>query len=153
MNTGPSSEPGTPPEGAPPSMPSHPGQPPVRDFDSQQRMWAMWCHLAAFAAFVVPIGSVLGPLVVWLTKRQEYPLVDEEGKKAVNFQITTAICFVVFFILLFAAAASEAGAVMIVAAVFGFALGIAWLVLVIFAAIKTNEGKSFHYPLSIPFLK
>ena len=121
--------------------------------DSQERMWAMWCHLAAFSTFIVPIGSVLGPLVVWLSKRQEYPLVDREGKKALNFQITVFILFVVFFIVFFAVAVAEAGAIAVIVALIGLAMGISWLVLVIMAAVRTNEGKDYRYPLSITFLK
>lgn len=154
MNTGSPIEPGTTPEGGPVRPESYPPpQHSASDFDSQQRMWAMWCHLAAFATFIIPLGSVLGPLLVWLTKRQDYPLVDEEGKRALNFQITMAICFVVLFIVVFAGVVSGTGLVVAIAAAFGFILGIAWLVLVIFAAMRTNEGKRFHYPLSIRFLK
>lgn len=146
-----------PSEGGTPQERDHNG-PPVRsrrpsDFDSQQRMWAMWCHLSALGAFIVPIGSVVGPLVVWLTKRQDYPLVDKEGKKALNFQITVAICFLLVFALFFAAAASGGGVLAAVVAVVGGVLGITWLVLVILAAIRTNEATSFHYPFSITFLK
>ena len=64
-----------------------------------------------------------------------------------------AICFVVFFILFFAGAASDAGPLTAIIAAVGFGFGIAWLVLVIRAAVKTSEGKPFHYPLSIRFLK
>ena len=121
--------------------------------DSQQRMWAMWCHLAAFAGWLVPIGSILGPLVVWLTKRQEYPLVDREGKKALNFQITTAICFVFFGVLFFFAGITETLPIVILGIVGILGIGITWLVLVVLAAVRTNDGKDFNYPFSIRFLK
>ena len=134
-------------------MSEQPGHGLTNQVDSEQRTWAMWCHLAAFATFVVPVGSVLGPLVVWLTKKQEYPLVDREGKKALNFQITVTICVVVVFIALMAAAFTETAAVVIVAAFFGFIVGIAWLVAVVMAAVRTNEGKDFNYPISIPFFR
>ena len=55
-------------------------------------MWAMFAHLAAFAGFFpAGIGFVVGPLVVWLIKKEQYPFVDEQGKEAVNFQITMLI--------------------------------------------------------------
>lgn len=37
----------------------------------EERMWAMIVHLSAFLGFVVPFGNVLGPLIVWLIKREE----------------------------------------------------------------------------------
>ncbi len=134
-------------------MNEHGGPGVTPQVDAQERMWAMWCHLAAFAGWLVPIGSILGPLVIWLTKKQEYPLVDREGKKALNFQITTLICFVLFFIVFFVAAFTETAVFAIVAVIVGLALGISWLVLVILAAVRTNDGKDFSYPVSIRFLK
>jgi uncharacterized Tic20 family protein len=50
-------------------------------------MWAMFCHIAAFAFFIFPFGNILGPLVIWLIKKETYPFVDEQGKESLNFQI------------------------------------------------------------------
>ncbi len=133
--------------------PGFPPQPPAGSLDAQQRTWATWCHLAAFAGFFLPIGSVLGPLVIWLSKRHEYPLVDEEGKKAINFQITIAICFIGLFALFVVAAISDNPLVAVVSAICVFVLAIAWLIFVIVAAVRTNEGRKSNYPLAITFLK
>ena len=137
------------PEGGPPT----PSEQSTAYTDPQQRMWAMWCHLSALAGLLVPLGSILGPLIVWLTKRQEYPSVDAEGKKALNFQITTLIAYVVFVVVLIAAAASEIFVLAVLIGLALLALGIAWIIWVILASVRTNEGKDFRYPLSIRFLK
>ena len=51
--------------------------------------WAMVCHLAALVGLLGNgIGFLLGPLVVWLFKNEDDPFIDEQGKEAVNFQIT-----------------------------------------------------------------
>src|SRR4030042_6383157 len=61
------------------------GQP---EINKDARMWAMFCHLAGLAGLVVPvIGCVIGPLVLWQIKKEEFPFVDEQGKEDVNFQI------------------------------------------------------------------
>ena len=64
--------------------------------EQQVRTWTMLVHLAALAVFLFPVGLVLGPLIIWLIKRNELPEVDQHGKEAVNFQLTV---FIVNFIL------------------------------------------------------
>jgi uncharacterized Tic20 family protein len=73
--------PSTPPVSSPPPNP-----------ESQARMWNMLCHLSALAGFIgVPLGNILGPLIVWQIKKNEIPSVDIHGKAALNFQITVLI--------------------------------------------------------------
>ena len=62
--------------------------------DKEQRTWAMLCHLSALAGFIVPMGSVIGPLIVWLIKKEDMPLVAEHGRKSLNFQITMLIAYI-----------------------------------------------------------
>jgi hypothetical protein len=70
-----------------PPTPESSGVPPVpSDADKKARNWATFCHLAALAGFIgIPFGNILGPLITWLVKRNEYPLVDQQGKEALNF--------------------------------------------------------------------
>jgi uncharacterized protein len=112
------------------------------------RTWAMFCHLAGLAVFV-PIlpgfGGIIGPLIVWLIKKDESPFVDEQGKEAVNFQITMFIYGVVTVLLCFVC--------------IGFFLApavvVADLICLIIAAMKSNDGEHYRYPpyLIIRFIK
>ncbi|MEH6815533.1 MAG: DUF4870 domain-containing protein [Pseudoalteromonas distincta] len=112
----------------------------VEPVNKDERMWAMLCHLSALAGFVMPFGSIIGPLIVWLIKRDEMPVVDVHGKKALNFQITMAIAYVVCFLLMFVAV----GLILLpIVAIFGFVM----------ASIKANEGKEFNYPFSLNLIK
>lgn len=52
------------------------------------KAWAMWSHLSALGGLVFPFGNILGPLIIWLSKRDEIPEVNVNGKEAMNFQIT-----------------------------------------------------------------
>ena len=104
----------------------------------------MLCHLAAFAGLVVPFfGSIIGPLVVWLLKKDQSSYVDYHGKESLNFQITMAIAFFVSWILVFV--------------LIGFfllaGLAIFNLVVIIIAAIKANEGVRYQYPFNFRFIK
>lgn len=109
----------------------------------QERLWARLAHLTAFAGFVFPFGHILGPLVLWLVKKQEFPIVEDQGKESINFQISLTIYGV--------------GAAILTLVGVGFILGIvlvvADVVLVIIAAVRANEGELYRYPATIRFLK
>ena len=107
------------------------------EISKDERMWAMLCHLLGL------FTSFLGPLIIWLIKREESRFVDEQGKEALNFQITVII------------AAIAAGLLCI--ACIGFilmpAVGVIDLVFCIVAAAKANGGQNYRYPVSIRLVK
>lgn len=103
----------------------------------------MLCHLSALAQMVgVPFGFLLGPLVFWLIKRNEYPLVDQEGKKALNFQLTIFIAILVCIPLVF----------ILVGILLIMMLVVLDAIFVIIASIKVSNGEAFDYPFSIKFI-
>ena len=107
-------------------------------------MWAMFCHLAGLCAFVIPfVGNIVGPLILWQIKKDEYPFVGEQGKEAVNFQISMTIYGLISAVLSFVC--------------IGFfllaAVGVVDLVFLLIAAVKANNGQHYRYPLTIRFIK
>jgi len=132
-------------------VPSAAGQPQAGDKEKEARTWGMICHLAALAGFVIPFGTIIGPLIVWLIKKDEFPFVNDQGKESLNFQISMAICLI----------AAMAVCVVLSFVCIGFLLMIvvwlAWLVIelvmIIRAAMAANKGEAFRYPLAIRFLK
>ena len=76
------------------------------ELTNDERTWGMLCHLAALASYIIPLGNIIGPLVVWLVKRNEYAYADWHGKESVNFQLSLmlyVIClipFMFFFIII-----------------------------------------------------
>lgn len=118
-------------------------QMPVPTPSYEVRQGAMLCHLAAFLGFVFPFGSVVGPLILWQMKKEVDPFIDDQGKEALNFQITVAIAWMVCIVLAFA--------------VVGFflmvALAIATVVLTIIGSIKANKGIAYRYPLTWRVIK
>jgi len=134
-----------PPPGQTPPPPMNP--PPPGSPESSVRMWNMLCHLSALSAVIgVPFGNILGPLVVWQIKKNEYPSVDIHGKAALNFQITVTLAALVvggsMFFCLFILAVP---ALMLI--------GLAGLVFAIIAGIKANNGEEFKYPWSLELIK
>src|SRR5690242_19907337 len=67
--------------------------------DSSDRTMGMLCHLLAFSGHFIPFGHIIGPLVLWLIKKDDSPFVDDQGKESLNFQITMTIAGVVAGIL------------------------------------------------------
>ncbi|MBN8798316.1 MAG: DUF4870 domain-containing protein, partial [Stenotrophomonas nitritireducens] len=59
----------------------------------------MFAHLAALAGIVIPLGNLLGPLIVWLVKKDTMPFVADQGREALNFNITVFIAAFVSGIL------------------------------------------------------
>lgn len=104
---------------------------------SEERNWAMASHLSALAGYVVPFGNVLGPLVVWLMKRESSAFVDQEGKESLNFEISVAIGYVISFVLFF----------VVIGIFLLIALAVFQLIVVIMAAVKTSNGEHYRYPL------
>jgi len=115
-----------------------------KEVDKDARMWAMICHLAALAGLVVPVvGCIIGPLIVWQIKKEEFSFVDEQGKEAVNFQISMLIYGIVAGLLCFVC----------VGFVLAPAVAIFDLVFLLIAAVKANNGEHYRYPLTIRFIK
>ena len=104
-----------------------------------ERTWSIVVHLSALSALIIPFGHVLGPLVIWLIKRGDMPMVDRHGKEALNFQITVTIASFVCGLLFFVG----------IGLVLLFVLLVADAVLVIMAAVKTSRGEAFSYPFTL----
>jgi uncharacterized protein len=109
----------------------------------EEKTYGMLAHLLAFSGFFIPFGNIIGPLVIWLMKKDESPFVDHHGKESLNFQISIMIYLVISIILCFV--------------LIGFfllaALGIFELVMIIIAAVKANNGEAYAYPLSIRIIR
>ena len=110
--------------------------------NKDERNWAMFAHLATFSGHVIPFGHIAGPLLIWCLKKDEMPFVNNQGKEALNFQITVTLYFIIAALLCLIAI----GIVL---------LPVIWLfdvIVTIVAAVKANEGVAFRYPLSFRFI-
>lgn len=107
-----------------------------RELSPDERNWGMFCHLAGFAGIIIPFGSVIAPLIIWLIKRDEMPFVNYNGKEALNFQITYMVAFLVSVVLM--------------SVVIGFLMmavvGVAWLVFTILAIMHSSKGEYYRFP-------
>jgi uncharacterized protein len=164
------------PESLPPAAPPPPAAPapsvgtggPLSPEEQTARTWHMWCHLSALAGFLIPFANLIGPLIIWQTKKNEIPSLDAHGKEAMNFQISVTIYWVITLVIdvvIFVFGAVLAGLmatfcccpagvlIWVLAIPLPLALIIGSLVFEIMAGVKANNGILFRYPVTIRFLK
>ncbi len=108
-----------------------------------ERNWAMLCHLSALAGFFFPFGAIIGPLVCWLSRRDESVWVYVNGRNSLNFQLSMLLYLVLTIPLLF----------IIIGIPIMVFLGILKVICVIIASVKASKGEPFKYPLVIPFIQ
>ena len=109
---------------------------------SDEKNWALFTHLATFSGFIIPLGSILGPLVIWLMKKNDSSFVDQHGKAAVNFQISLLIWIIICIPLCF---------ILIGFVLIGI-LAILHIVCAIINMVRASNGEPAGYPLSIKFV-
>ncbi len=120
-----------------------------------ERQWAMFAHLSALLGGLVTsgwagsIGFFIGPLVIWLMKKDTMPFVDDQAKEALNFAITVSIACLVLLVLTLVTLGIGALLTVPLFAV----IGIGALVLVIIAAMKAKEGIAYRYPFALRLVK
>jgi len=116
----------------------------------ESRRWAIGAHVSAIVGgFLGGIPAFLGPLVVWLLRKDEDGFAAGHARAALNFNLSMlayAAALVVFSFITF-------GVGLLLAAPAGAVLGVLWLVFSIMGAIRASNDQPFRYPLSIPFVK
>jgi uncharacterized Tic20 family protein len=121
---------------------------PAPEPSESSRNWAVAAHLSAIAAMIVAL-AFLGPLVVYLAKKDDDAFVREQAAEALNFQLSWLIYGFVGGIVLAVLIILVVGLVLIPVAI---AAAIAWLVLIVVAAVRAGRGEHYRYPLTIRFI-
>ena len=127
----------------PPPLPA--GGPPAAAVNSSNiRTWNILCHASALlGVFVHFPGHLIGPLIVWLAKRDDSPEIDAHGKESLNFQISMFIYNVIAAVF----------CLVLIGFVFLAVLWVLNAVFVIIASIQASDGKFYRYPMTIRFIE
>lgn len=104
---------------------------------------ATWIHLAGFAGYIVPFCSVILPVILWLLWKEEDVFIDDQGREAVNFQLSVLVYIIICIPLL----------IILIGFILLIMTGIFHIVLMIVAALRSSQGIPFRYPLIIRFIK
>jgi uncharacterized Tic20 family protein len=111
---------------------------------SNVRTWCILAHATALVGFLVPVaGHLVGPLIIWLAKRQDSADIDAHGKESLNFQIS---------MLIYNAIAAILCLILIGFFILGI-LHILNIIFVIIASIQASEGKLYRYPIAMRLIK
>ena len=116
------------------AAPVAPGGPVI--VDANARQWALFAHLSAL------LLGWLGPLVIYLVKKDEHPYIADQSREALNFNLSVFLYFVISGVLI----------LVLIGIFLIFGVLIAWLVFVIIAAVRANGGEAYRYPLTIRFV-
>ena len=108
----------------------------------EERNLGMLCHLLALSGFIVPFGNIIGPLILWILKKDESIYLDDHGRECLNFQISMTIWQILCIPLWFVCVGMP----------LSIALLVVSLVCTIIAAVKANAGEYYRYPITIRFL-
>lgn len=138
---------------APEPTPTNAGAP--RGFD--ERQYAMFLHLSGLAGLLIGGVFFLGPLIMWLIKKDESAFVDRHGRAAMNFHISVAIYFIAAAVVIgiVAVVTLGIGVILLIPIIILGALA-AMVLLVLFpilAGVKAGQGAEYRYPLAITFLQ
>lgn len=118
-------------------QPVQPGEPSSAQLTNDDKNLGMLCHLLGL------FTSFLGPLILWLIKKDTMPYVDYHGKESLNFQITVMI-------------AAAVGGITTAFGIGCFILPVVWignLVFSIIACIAASKGEYYKYPVCLRLVK
>lgn len=123
-----------------------PAAPPGPD----SRHWAIGAHLSALAGgFLGGVPAFLGPLIVWLVRKDGDLWAADHGRAALNFNLSVLLYALALVVL----SVFTLGLGLLVALPAGSVLGLGWLCFSIVGAIKAANNELYHYPLTIPFVR
>ncbi|WP_315789922.1 DUF4870 domain-containing protein [Fischerella sp. JS2] len=139
--------------------------------DETTRAWGMACHFSALGGFFIPFGSVLIPLIIWLTQKDKHLFIDEQGKESVNFQLSLIIyifsfglilnfLLVLIFILLALLSKDYSPSFLdliipwqILPVFIAIVVIIFQLIMTIIGGLRAYNGQSYRYPFNLRLLK
>jgi uncharacterized Tic20 family protein len=110
----------------------------------EERQWGTACHLSSLLVLTgVPLLNIVGPLVVWLLRKDRYAFVDDQGKEAMNFQISITLYVLIALALTLTVVLAPLTLPLLVA------LAVFDIVMIVIATIKANDGVAYRYPLTL----
>lgn len=109
----------------------------------EERDWAMYCHLSAMLVLIFPYAHIIAPLILWMMKRESSTFIDDQGKEALNYNLS---------IMIYLTIAGISSCLFIGVPVF-VGLVLFDLVIMVVAGIQASKGIYYRYPITIRFIK
>ncbi len=113
--------------------------PVASDRERETRQWAMFIHFSILAGWLVPIGGLIVPIILWQMKKDELPGIVPHAHVVLNWIVTSIVYGLICLVLM-----------LVVIGLLGFiVLGLATIVFAVIGGIKANEGEVWEYPGTI----
>jgi uncharacterized protein len=116
-----------------------------------ERNWAVGAHLSALVT-LVGLPSFVGPLVVWLIKKDESEFVGEHARRALNFNLSVLLYVIVGTIAAIVILVATLGIGFVVLVPLALIAVVVWIVVVVQATLAASKGESYTYPWTIDFV-
>ena len=118
---------------------------------NEERNWALASHLVSLLGYFIGFGEFIGPLIIWMMKRNDSPFVAHHSKEALNFSLTQMLLLIIALVICLPLCLIVIGIPLLIGS-----LGILFLwhvIAAIIGAVRAGEGELYYYPLTIRFLK
>jgi len=122
---------------------------PVTGLSAEEKQWGMLAHLSGVVAVCLGGMGFLGPLIVWLIKKDQMPFVNDQGKEALNFQLNILGLVAVLVPISAVLAFVTFGLGLLLLIPVGFGISVLAIVMPILGAVKANAGEVYRYPYII----
>lgn len=115
--------------------------------NQDEQLWSLLAHLSALLGFLFSFlgfaGGFIGPLIIWLIKKDQSYIVGESAKEALNFNITFTIYSIIAYFTVF----------LLIGFILVPIVYVVWIVFIIIGSVKAYQGQHYRYPLTFRFIK
>jgi len=105
-----------------------------------QRGMALMTHLSGLSGYIIPLGGVLVPIIIWYVNK-ESAIISSIAKQAILLNVVAFASIFVAIICIVSVILLPVGILLILV------VGAAAIVLPIVGALKANAGTYFRYPV------
>lgn len=131
------------------------------------KTFCMFMHLSQFASSIIPLAGIILPIVMWQQFKHQNEHINQQGKSIMNFMLSIVVSwfvvfflFILFFVVVILAAQEKSTSgiifsfgVMLIFIIMLSISSLVYILYVILAALKANNGQIGTYPLTIKFIR
>lgn len=104
------------------------------------RTLAMLTHLSGLSGYIIPLGGILVPIIIWFVKKDNR-VIASIAKQAILLNVAIFVCVLAFGLLALTV-------ILIPVSILAWAaLGLIAIILPIVGAVKASDGEYYTYPV------
>jgi uncharacterized protein len=108
--------------------------------EAQDRTLAILTHLSGLAGYIIPLGGILVPVIIWVVKK-DHRVIASIAKQAILLNVAVFACGAALALLILTV-------ILIPVTFLGWTvLGLIAIILPIVGAVKASDGEYYTYPV------